>query len=166
MKHFALILSAIVMLTLGACSDDMPAPKQNDALYGIYSRGADEFMEIDDLDWIYQYNLEDFDGEQYWVKRKLTYLYEPVSELMLREDTDGLLQVDKVISVTDKDMVLCWVGTPMTDGADSDDAKFEIIQIFFKNDYKPDPANYRTYTRITAADLKAGLGSIEVIEAY
>lgn len=153
------------MLLLGSCSDRGPAPKQNDALFGIYSHGSDEFMEIDDLDWIYQFNLEDYDGEKYWVKRKLTYLYEPVSELVLREDIDGILQVDKVISVTDKDLVLCWVGTPLTEAVD-DDAKFEIIQIFFKNDYDPDPANYRTYTRITPAELTAGLGDIEVVEAY
>ena len=153
------------MLLLGGCADDTPAPKHNDALYGTYSFGNGEYLEIDDLDWIYQYNLEEYDGEKFWVKRKLTYLYEPVSELVLREDTEGLLQVDKVVRVDPKEMILCWVGTPLTEEID-EDAKFEIIQVFFKNDYKVDPANYRTYTRITAEQLAAGLGDIEVVEAY
>lgn len=62
-------------------------------------------------------------------------------------------------------MILCWVGTPLTEEID-DDAKFEIIRVFFNNDYKTDPANYRSYTRITASQLTEGLGDIEVIEAY
>ena len=164
-KHLIMPLLAMVMLCVGGCSDDIPEPKSDYALLGIYSYGSDEFMEIEDLDWIYQYNLEEYAGEKYWIKRKLTYLYEPVSELVLRQDIEGLLQVDKVISVDSQEMTLCWVGTPLTEEVD-EDSKFEIIQVFFKDDYKVDPANYRTYKRITANQLKAGLGNIEVIEAY
>ncbi len=165
MKYLMMSLLATVMLCLTGCSDDTPEPKSDYALLGIYSYGSDEFMEIEDLDWIYQYNLEEYGGEKYWVKRKLTYLYEPVSELVLRQDIEGLLQVDKVISVDSQGMTLCWVETPLTEEVD-EDSKFEIIQVFFKDDYKVDPANYRTYKRITANQLKAGLGDIEVIEAY
>lgn len=164
-KYLIMPILAMVMLCAGGCSDDMPEPKSDYALLGIYSRGADEFMEIEDLDWIYQYNLEEYAGEKYWIKRKLTYLYEPVSELVLRQDIEGLLQVDKVISVDAQELTLCWVGTPLTEAVD-EDSKFEIIQVFFKDDYKVDPANYRTYKRITANQLKTGLGNIEVIEAY
>lgn len=164
-RYITISLFAAIMLCVGGCSSDTPAEKRNDALFGIYSLGSDEYMEIDDLDWIYQYNLEEYDGEKFWVKRKLTYLYEPVSELVLREDTEGLLQVDKVISVNSREMILCWVATPLTEEID-DDAKFEIIQVFFKNDFKVNPANYRTYTRISADQLIAGLGDIEVVEAY
>lgn len=164
-KYLIMPILAMVMLCVGGCSDDMPEPKSEYALLGIYSRGSDEFMEIEDLDWIYQYNLEEYAGERYWIKRKLTYLYEPVSELVLRQDIEGLLQVDKVISVDDRELTLCWVGTPLTEAVD-EDSKFEIIQVFFKDDYKVDPANYRTYKRITANQLKTGLGNIEVIEAY
>lgn len=156
---------AAVSLCFTACSDDIPESKSEYALLGTYSYGNDEFLEIDDTDWIYQYNLEEYGGEKYWIKRKLTYFYEPVSELVLRQDIEGLLQVDKVISVDSKEMVLCWVGTPMTDEV-AEDSKFEIIQIFFKDNYTPDPANYRKYDRITAQQLKNGLGDIEVIEAY
>lgn len=164
-KYLIASLLAMVVISLTGCSDDTPAPKHNDALYGIYSRGADEFMEIEDLDWIYQYNLVEFGEEKFWLKQKLTYLYEPVSELILRQDEEGLLQVDKVISNTSTELTLCWVATPLTEETD-EDAKFEIIQIFFNKDLEPDPANYRTYTRITPAQLQAGLGDIEVIEAY
>lgn len=164
-KYMMMSVVAAVMLCITGCSDDTPEPKSDYALLGIYSRGSDEFLEIDDLNWIYQYNIEEYGDEKYWIKRKLTYLYEPVSEIMLREDIDGLLQVDKVISVNEREMTLCWVLTPLTEEVD-DDSKFQIIQVFFKDDYKIDPANYRTYTRITAEQLKAGLGDIEVIEAY
>ena len=164
-KYLIMPILAMIMFCVGGCSDDTPEPKSDYALLGIYSKGTDEFMEIEDLDWIYQYNLEEYAGEKYWIKRKLTYLYEPVSELLLRQDIEGLLQVDKVISVDSQEMTLCWVATPLTEGVD-EDSKFEIIQVFFKDDYKVDPANYRTYKRITANQLKAGLGNIEVIEAY
>ncbi|MDE6768675.1 MAG: hypothetical protein K2J78_02995 [Muribaculaceae bacterium] len=164
-KYLIMPILAMVMFCVGGCSDDAPEPKSDYALLGIYSKGTDEFMEIEDLDWIYQYNLEEYAGEKYWIKRKLTYLYEPVSELLLRQDIEGLLQVDKVISVDSQEMTLCWVATPLTEEVD-EDSKFEIIQVFFKDDYKVDPANYRTYKRITANQLKAGLGNIEVIEAY
>ena len=168
MKYMKFLISSlltVMALCLAGCSDDIPAPKHNDALFGIYSRGAEEFMEIDDLNWIYQYNLEDYGDETFWIKRKLSYLYEPVSELILREDIEGILQVDKVISTTSSELTLCWVETPLTEATD-DDSKFEIIQVFFNQDYKPDPANYRTYQRINADQLKAGLGNYEVIEAY
>ncbi len=165
MKYLMMSILATVMLCVAGCSDDTPEPKSEYALLGIYSHGSDEFMEIEDLDWIYQYNLEEYEGNKYWIKRKLTYLYEPVSELVLRQDIEGLLQVDKVISVDSQEMTLCWVGTPLTEAVD-EDSKFEIIQVFFKDDYKVDPANYRTYKRITANQLKSGLGNIQVIEAY
>ncbi len=165
MKYLMMSILATVMLCVAGCSDDTPEPKSEYALLGIYSHGSDEFMEIEDLDWIYQYNLEEYEGNKYWIKRKLTYLYEPVSELVLRQDIEGLLQVDKVISVDSQEMTLCWVGTPLTEAVD-EDSKFEIIQVFFKDDYKVDPANYRTYKRITASQLKSGLGNIQVIEAY
>ncbi len=97
--------------------------------------------------------------------RKLTYLYQPLAALVPRQNIEGLLQVDKVISVDSQEMTLCWVGTPLTEAVD-EDSKFEIIQVFFKDDYKVDPANYRTYKRITANQLKSGLGNIQVIEAY
>ena len=46
-KYLIASLLAMVVISLTGCSDDTPAPKHNDALYGIYSRGADEFMEIE-----------------------------------------------------------------------------------------------------------------------
>lgn len=162
-----LIMSFVVVMSVccSGCSDDIPEPKSEYALLGTYSGPDGVYMEIDDIDWIYQYNLEEAGGKKYWIKRKLTYFYEPVSELVLRQDIEGLLQIDKVISVDSQEMTLCWVATPMTEIKD-EDAKFEIIQIFFKDDYKVDPANYRHYSRITPEQLKAGLGNIEVIEAY
>lgn len=163
---FPICLTCLFLLLLaGSCSDDIPEPKYNEALYGIYSYGENEFMEIDDLDWIYQYDLEEMDGEKYWIKQKLTYLYEPASELVLRQDKEGILQVDEVISNTSKELTLCWVATPLTEEIEGD-SKFEIIRIFFDKNFTVDPANYRTYKRITASELKAGLGDIEVIEAY
>ena len=138
-KYLIASLLAMVVISLTGCSDDTPAPKHN--------------------------NLVEFGEEKFWLKQKLTYLYEPVSELILRQDEEGLLQVDKVISNTSTELTLCWVATPLTEETD-EDAKFEIIQIFFNKDLEPDPANYRTYTRITPAQLKTGLGDIEVIEAY
>lgn len=164
-KLLSFTLLSVIALLFGACSDDMPEPKSEYALLGIYSKSdGTEFMEIEDLDWIYQYNLEEYAGQKFWIKRKLTYFYEPVSELVLRQDIEGLLQVDKVIRVDEQGLTLCWVGTPMTEEV-TEDNKFEIIQVFF-NTYEPQPANYRVYSRLTASQLQAALGDIEVIEAY
>lgn len=162
------VVAVTSLICISACSDDVPEPKSEYALLGTYAGEDGVYMEIDDLDWIYQYNLEEFEGEKYWIKRKLTYFYEPVSELVLRQDIEGILQVDKVISNDSKELTLCWVETPLTEDVDGEDedAKFEIIQVFFKGDYKVDPANYRHYDRITPAQLQTALGDIEIIEAY
>ncbi len=160
------LLAAVVMLTLStACSDDdRPEVSETDIL-GIYAGEDGTFMELDDTDYIYQYNMQELRGVQYWIKRKLTYLYEPVSELMLKQDIEGLLQVYKVTEHNDQGMTLCWLETPMQEPVEGD-ARFEIIQVFFKTDYEIDPANEVHYQKIDAEQLQRDLGDIEVIEAY
>lgn len=160
-----LILLPFLMLSFASCSDDdRPDVSETDIL-GIYAGEDGTFIELNDIDYIYQYNLQDFMGDDYWIKRKLTYMYEPVSQLMLREDIDGILQVYKVIEHNDQGMILCWLETPMQEEVEGD-ARFELVQVFFKTDYVIDPANYTYYTKITPSQLTTDLGDIEVIEAY
>lgn len=160
-----LIVAVTTALGSTSCSNDLPEPRSELELLGIWKYSDTEYMEIEDADYIYQYNLEEDADMKFWIKRKLTYFFEPVSDLILREDIEGLLQVDKVVSNKNDKLTLCWVATPMqaTDGIVD---KKEIIQIFFKDDYKLDPANYRTYDKLTKEQLIDALGDIEVIEAY
>lgn len=160
------VLMAFLMLAAAsACSDDDRPDVSEDDILGIYAGEDGTFMELNDADYIYQYNLQELRGVQYWVKRKLTYMYEPVSELMLKQDIEGILQLYKVMEHNDEGMTLCWLETPMQEAAEGD-ARFEIIQVFFRNDFEPDPANEVRYSKIDAEQLQQDLGDIEVIEAY
>lgn len=163
---FLTLLISILMLgvTTSCSDDDRPEVAETDIL-GIYAGEDGTFMELDDIDYIYQYNLMERRGVEYWIKRKLTYMYEPVSELMLKQDVEGLLQVYKVMEHNDEGMTLCWVETPMQEPIEGD-ARFEIIQVFFRTDFDIDPANEVKYRKIDAEQLQRELGDIEVIEAY
>lgn len=159
------VVGILTALMATGCDDDLPKPRSERELIGIWSDSDTEYMEIEDTDYIYQYNLQEFEGESYWIKRKLTYFFEPVSDLILRQDIEGLLQVYKVVSNKDDKLTLCWVDTPMQENVTGDN-KLEIIQIFFKPDYELNPADFRTYRKLTKEELEKGLGDIEVIEAY
>lgn len=160
-----MVIGVLLIFGITACDADLPEPRSERELLGIWSDSDTEYMEIEDTDYIYQYNLVEFEGVQYWIKSKLTYFFEPVSDLILRQDLEGLLQVYKVVSNKDDKLTLCWVATPMQEtitGAN----KLEIIQIFFKDDFDLDPENFRTYDKLTKEELINALGDIEIIEAY
>lgn len=165
MKQLTILLSLCLLLPLWGCSDDTPAEVSETDILGIWTAGDGVYLELDDTNWIYQYDLMEFMGENYWVKRKLSYLYEPVSQLMLKQDTDGLIQLYKVVSFDDNTMTLCWLETPMQEEAEGD-ARYEIIRVFFQTDYEIDPADCTAYEKITEGELTAALGDTEIIEAY
>lgn len=157
------LLAALLIVALPSCSDDTPTPVDDDIVFGIWSDQDGHYLDIDNIDHIQEYQLTPFQGTDYWVRRTTVYLLEPVSMLMLMEDFDGTLNVYKVISADEQKMVLCWVATPDLSSLEGDN-KLEIFQVFFKQDYKIDPKNYRTYRKISPTEFKKILGDTEIID--
>ncbi len=165
MKIFSSLLLILLLLPLSGCGDDFPPEVSEKDVLGIWTDGTGAYLEIEDTNYIYSYTLQNFQGEDFWIKRRLSYLYEPVSSMMLAQDNDGILQLYKVSEPTSDEMVLCWVETPMQEELQGD-ARFEIIRVFFNKDYEEDPANNVYYTRLTESQLQEALGDTEVIDFF
>lgn len=165
MKLISSLLLFVMLLPLAGCGDDFPPEVSERDILGIWSDGSGAYLEIEDTNYIYSYTLQEFMGENFWIKRRLSYLYEPVSSMMLAQDNDGILQLYKVSEPATNEMVLCWVETPMQKELEGD-ARFEIIQVFFNKDYEIDPANNLYYSRLSEEELKTALGDTEVIDFF
>lgn len=163
-KLYILILSAIVSLSFASCSDDdTPVQRSEYDIVGIWQDSDKHILEIADPDKLYDYDLQEFEDTNYWIKRKVMYFFEPYSYLMMKTDSEGTVQLYKVVSVGEKEMVLSWIGTPDISEEDSDN-KFQIFSVFFKDTYTVNPANNVTYRKITQSELNSQLTGIEIIE--
>lgn len=165
---FASTVLILAIFSIGAtsCSDDDPPQRSEYDIIGIYKDSDNHFLNLVDPDHIYDYSLLDFDDMKFWEKRKLMYLYEPNSNIMLKEDLDGNMQVYKVIGYDDEGITWCWVDSAgaSSGGEDGEDSTLDIFRVFFVKDYVTDPARYEHLMKISEEEFKAGLGDIEVID--
>lgn len=149
---------------ISSCSDDEPDARSEEDIVGIWQDSDSHILEIVDPDKMYEYALDSFGGTDYWIKRKEMYFFEPYSYLLMKADMEGIMQIYKVVSVDEKQLILCWVATPDTSGIEDSDDKFQIFSFFFKEDYVVDPANYVFYQRLSDTQLSNALKGGEIIE--
>lgn len=160
------LILAVFSAGLSSCSDDAPPQRTEYDIVGIYKDNDNHFLDLADPDHIYDYTLLDFDDMMFWEKRKLMYLYEPNSNIMLKEDLDGNMQVYKVIDYDSEGITWCWVDSAASSssGEDGEDPALDIFRVFFVKDYVTDPAKYEHLTKISQEEFKKALGDIEVID--
>lgn len=168
MKHLFLpawlTVALLAILTFAGCSDDMPPATSEEDVLGIWTDKEGHYLDMGDTEHMDEYVKTQFDGTDFWLQRHTVYFFEPNSYLMMKEDMEGNLHVYKVISVDEKEMVICWVATPDLIDMESD-SKLEIFRVFFNRDYKVDPSKYETYRRLTRQQFEAALGDTEIIES-
>lgn len=164
-RNFLLTFLIMVLpVLISSCSDDEPDARSEEDIVGIWQDSDSHILEIVDPDKMYEYALDSFGGTDYWIKRKEMYFFEPYSYLLMKADMEGIMQIYKVVSVDEKQLILCWVATPDTSGIEDSDDKFQIFSFFFKEDYVVDPANYVFYKRLSDTQLSNALKGGEIIE--
>lgn len=154
------VLFAVILLP--SCSDDFPEERSAEDVIGIYSDREGHYLEFADPDHMYEYLYQKTDRYEYWLKRSEAYFYEPHSQLMAKENFDGMLQLFRVMDVNSSGIELCWVEDPELNGLEGD-AKYELIKKFVKNEYDYDASNTEIFRRVSAEDLKKAIGDVEVI---
>jgi len=159
----ALFLVLLFPVLTVSCSDDAPPERSEYDIIGIWQDREGHIFEFADPDNMYEYDLMRQDEWEAWVKRKEMYFFEPYSYIMMREDSEGAMQVYQVVSVSDDELVICWVATPDFSGLEGDD-KFQLFSVFFKQDYIVDPARYETFHRLTNAELAEALEGYDLID--
>lgn len=165
MKHtiLSLLLAVILSPLCQGCGDDIPEAIPTDLLAGIWMQDNGNYLQILDKDHMYQYILAEDQSEFFWLKYRQTYLYEPYSELVLRENPEGGLDVYKLTQYNPSQMTMCWVASPLIENLDGDN-KYDFLKIFFDQDYVVDPANDIVYTSVPQKDFDAVISRYEVIE--
>lgn len=159
LRWFPLLVALIALLP--ACSDDEPPMHSEYDILGIWTDNDKHFVNLENTDDAYEYSLREINGEKFWEKQRLMYFFEPVSCLLMKEDTDYNVQVYQVISYNNSELVWCWVSSPeiSMDGEN----KYEFLKIFFDDSYVVDPNLYETFHKISKADLEKALGDIPVL---
>lgn len=162
--HCPLWLLLVLMLPLfSACDDGNGLPVSEGDILGIWQDEQGHYLDFVNPDLMYEYNLTDFgNGTYVWVKRKEMYFFEPYSYLLLKEDSEGIMQLYKVVSVNESTMVLSWIETP--EMPEDDESKFSFFKIFFSQNYRVDPARNVTFHAVSRSQLDEALKGYEIIE--
>lgn len=158
-----LAMTIFIMCDFSACSDDIPVDKPADVMCGLWTDATGRYIDIVDIDHIYEYHFVKDEGEDYCLKYRQTYLYEPNSDLVMMDDTEGKIHVYKLMGVNDSEMTLCWLDDPVITSLDGD-GKYEFLSVFFRTDYVVDPANNMTFTRADRETLEKKTAQCELIE--
>lgn len=150
-----------------SCSDNEPPEASENDILGIWQDKPGHILDMVDADHLYDYTLTEYEGTQYWIRKKQMYFFEPRSGLMLKEgiaadDGEVAMHVYKIIDVNDDELVICWVSTPDLSNLEGEN-KLEIFKIFFDKDYEVDPELYETFRRLSPEELKKVLGDIEIL---
>lgn len=162
LKWLTLLLACVFCFASCSNEDESEIRTEEDIL-GLWQDKEGHILDLADPDHIYEYTLREFDGEKYWYKKRVMYLYEPVSLLLMKEDTEGNIQVYQLISYSDTELVWCWVGAPEVDNLEGDN-KYELFKVFFDKGYEVDPSRYETFHKITRAQLDKQLEGAELLE--
>ena len=167
------VIAVMVMaLCFPSCSDDADIVDERSEydILGIWQAKEDQILDFVNPDKMYDYSLMSYDDPdagihlKSWIRRKNMYFFEPYSYLMLLTDNEGKLQLYKVVSVDESEMVLCWVAEPDLSGVEDGDP-LQIFSIFFKEDYEVDPDKCVTYHRIVGEEnFEKALMGYEVIK--
>ncbi len=163
LKILAALLPAVFLIMLSpSCSEDFPEERSAVDVLGIFSDGDGHYLEFVDPDHMYEYEYLKTEKYEFWLQRPEVYFYEPHSRLMARENSEGVLQIFRMMNVDEDGMDLCWVADPELNGLEGD-AKYDLLRMFVKNEYDYDPANTISYRRVSPEELKAAIGDVEVI---
>jgi hypothetical protein len=167
MKQFPIIFGSLILsllsLSLSSCSDDMPEDRSEYDILGIWLDSEGHYLDLGDTEYITDYQLDEMGGQRFWLKRRLTYFYEPYSYLMLTADAEAQMHLYRLISCNDEEMVLCWLADPTMEEIEGEN-RYEFFKIFFEEDYVIDPANYKYWARVTPEALEEALGDDPIIE--
>ena len=161
-------LIAIFAFGLSSCSDSEPEVRHQDDIIGYWTDGKGRYMNLESETVAYNLYVYDQDGLTIGRYEQDGYFYEPGYNLVLYMDESLNPQVYKIVELSDKEMIWCWV-EDIRESFDNNDSVGEIIGQIIKDaqeGFDLDPANYLYFYSITEDEYLDIVDSLDVIEPW
>ena len=147
------ILFIIFLGGASACSSDEPYVRTPEDIIGVWTNGDGRYMFLDTNTRAYNLYVTEQDGEIIGEWKQDGYFYEPGYNLVIYIDERNIMDVFQIISMTDSELVWCWVKEiKASDIIDGKEGVGEIIGDIIKEaqeGFKIDPSLYQYFHKIS-----------------
>ena len=167
MKKFLLIIALLPLLSFfQSCSDsdDEPMRFETDIL-GVWTDSADHYIMVRPDYRAYELTVGEKEGYPIGFWNLDGFFYEPGYELVVIIRNDSQADVYKVVSLTNDQLVICWVES-VIDKHNAGMSAGEIIADILKNaqeGYKLNPTLFEYYKRISTDRFFEILDELQLI---
>lgn len=99
-----------IVMAFSACSDEEEPPvRHEDDIMGVWTDGSGRYINFKTMTKAYNLYVSSQDGETIGYWEHDGYLYEPGYQIVLYMDNSLHPMVYKVVELTEKELVWCWV---------------------------------------------------------